>query len=80
MVSKLISTGIQINLGEEANKAACTFTASMASAYMLLKSKIILLDLNNDQPGLESLLKHKLWQVTQDPACKIAVHWVAKTI
>jgi hypothetical protein len=57
----------------------------MASAYRLSTSKITLSDLNTNQPGLASLLKHewrlrKLWQVTQDPACKTAVNWVTKTI
>jgi hypothetical protein len=45
----------------------------------------VLSGLNKDLLGLESLLKHnrslkELWQATQDPACKTAVNWVAKTI
>jgi nitrate/nitrite-specific signal transduction histidine kinase len=57
----------------------------MASAYMLSTSKIPLLDLEKNLPGLKSLLKHKqrlraLWQVTQDPVSKTAVNWVTKTI
>jgi hypothetical protein len=71
LASQLISPRIQINLGEEADKVVCDFTPSIALAYRLSTSKITLLDLNNDLPGLESLLKHKwrlrkLWQVTQD--------------
>jgi hypothetical protein len=46
-------------LGEEANKMACDFTASIASVYMLLTSNSTLSDLNNNLPVLESLLKHK---------------------
>jgi hypothetical protein len=43
------------------------------------------LDINNDIPGLDRLLKHKrrlrtLWQETRDPACKTAVNWVKKSI
>jgi hypothetical protein len=73
--SELISPRIQINSEEEANKVACDFIASIASAYRLLTSKITLSDINKDIPGLESLLKHKrryrkLWQVTRDLACK----------
>jgi hypothetical protein len=63
----------------------CDLTASIASAYRLSTSKITTLDLNKDLPGLESLLKHKrrlrkLWQVTRDPACKMTLNWVTKTI
>jgi Na+/phosphate symporter len=49
----------QINSGEEADKKARNFTASIASAYRLATSKIALSDLNKDLPSLESLLKHK---------------------
>jgi hypothetical protein len=73
-----------MNSKEEADKATRNFTASIASAYRLSTCKIILLDFNKDLPGMESTLKHKLrlrklWQVTRDPACKMAVNWVAKT-
>jgi hypothetical protein len=52
---------------------------------MLSTSKITLLDINNDPPGLDRLLKHKqrvrkLWQETWDPAFKTAVNWVSKAI
>jgi hypothetical protein len=85
MPSELISPEIQISSGEEADKATRYFIASIASSYRLLTSKITLFDLNNDLPGLESLLKHKrtlkkLWQVIRDPASKTAVNWVAKTM
>jgi hypothetical protein len=53
--------------------------------YKLSTSKIRLLSPDTNLSGLEGLLKHKrrsrkLWQVTQDPECKIAVNWVTKTI
>jgi hypothetical protein len=61
----------------EANKAALKFTASIASVYRLLTSKVKLSELNSDIPGLDRLLKHKkrlkkLWQDTRDPICKNA--------
>jgi hypothetical protein len=67
LASELISPKIKIKSGVEANKAARDFSASIASAYRLSTSKITLLDLNNDLPGLDRLLKHKqrlrkLWQ------------------
>jgi hypothetical protein len=85
LTSELISPRIQINPEKEADKAACVFTASIASMYRLSTSRITLLVLNNNLPGLESLLKHKrrfrkLWQVTRDPTCKRAVNLVAKTV
>jgi hypothetical protein len=85
LASDLISPRIEINSGIEADKAARDFTASVASAYRLSTSKVTLLDLNNDLPGLDRLLKHKqrlrkLWQETRDPACKTAVNWVTKAI
>jgi hypothetical protein len=66
---------MQINSGEEVDKAASDFT----SAYNLLTSKVTLLYLNNDIPCLEHLLKHekrlgKLWQVMLNPACKTEVN------
>jgi hypothetical protein len=80
-----VRPSIQINLGEEGNKVACDFTASIALVYRLSTSKLTLSDLNKDLPGLESLLKHKrrlrkLWQVTWDRAYKMAVNWVARAI
>jgi hypothetical protein len=73
--SELISSKIQINSKEEAEKAARDVTASIPSAYRLTTSKITLLDLNKGIPALESLLKHKrrlrkLWQETRDSAYK----------
>jgi hypothetical protein len=41
-VSELISPTIQINSGEETDKAAHDFTASIASAYRLSTSKLTL--------------------------------------
>jgi hypothetical protein len=85
LASEFISSEIEIKSGVEADKAARDFSASIASAYRLSTSKITLLDLNNDLPGLDRLLRHKqrlrkLWQETRDPACKAAVNWVSKAI
>jgi hypothetical protein len=88
MSAKLVPTfadRVQINLENEADKAACDFTVCIVSAYRLSTSKITFSDLNKDIPGVGSLLKHKrrlrkLWQVTRDPAYKMALNWVAKTI
>jgi hypothetical protein len=66
---ELISPRIQVNLGEEADKVAHNFTASIASAYRLSTSRITLPDLNKGLHSLESLLNckwrlRKLWHVT----------------
>jgi hypothetical protein len=81
----LISPKVEINSGVEADKAARDFTASIASARRLSTSKITLLDINNNLPGLDRLLKYKqrlrkMWQETRDPACETAVNWVTKQI
>jgi hypothetical protein len=57
----------------------------MPSAYRLSTHKITLSELNEELPELGWLLqlKHrlrKLWQETRNPACKMAVNWVKKTI
>jgi hypothetical protein len=54
LTSELSSPRIQINSREEADKVVRDFTASVALAYRLSTSKIKLLDLNKDLPGLES--------------------------
>jgi hypothetical protein len=54
--SNLISPRIEINSKIEANKVACHFTATIASAHRLSTSKITLSKLNNDLPGLDQLL------------------------
>jgi hypothetical protein len=59
LASELISPKIEITTGVEADKAARDFSASVASAYRLLTSKITLSDLNNDLPGLDRLLRQK---------------------
>jgi hypothetical protein len=59
VASELISSRIQINSEEESGKAARDFSASTAPAYGLSIRTIRLSRLNNDLPGLESLLKHK---------------------
>jgi hypothetical protein len=81
LASDLMSPRIKINSEEEADKAACNFTASVASAYSLSTSKVLLFDINNhDLPGLDQCLKQKqrlqkLWQDTWDQAYKTAVNW-----
>jgi hypothetical protein len=82
---ELISPRFKINSEVEANKAAREFTDSIASTYRLATSKVTLLDINNNIPGLDQLLKHKqrlrkLWEETSHPACKTAVNWVTKSI
>jgi hypothetical protein len=47
--------------------------------------KITFLDINNDLPGLDRLLKYKerlrkMWQEFRDPACKTADNWETKQI
>jgi hypothetical protein len=85
LASELISPRIKIQSRVEAYKVAYYFTASIASAYRLSTSEVTLLEINNDIPGLDCLLKckqrlRKLWQETRDPACKMAVNWVTKSI
>jgi hypothetical protein len=58
LASELISPRIQIIWWKEADKKIRDFTASPAPAYKLSASKITLWYLNNDVPGLESLLKY----------------------
>jgi hypothetical protein len=53
---ELISPRTEINSGVEADKAACDFTASVASVYRLAASKVTLLHINNDLPGQDRLL------------------------
>jgi hypothetical protein len=77
--SELISPKIEIKSG------AREFSASIALVYRLSASKITLLDLSNELPGLDRFLRHrqrlrKLWQETRDSACKAAVNWVSKAI
>jgi hypothetical protein len=85
LASEWISPKIKIDSGQEADKAAYNFTASIALAYRLSTRKITLSTLNKNLPGLESWLKHKqrlriLWQVAWDLACETTVNWVTKTI
>jgi hypothetical protein len=54
-----ISPRIQIKSEKQADKAARNFTALIASAYRLSRSKITLSDFNKDVTGPESLIKHK---------------------
>jgi hypothetical protein len=85
LTSALVSTRIEINSCTEADKAAHGFAASIASAYRLSTKTTTISDRNRCPSGLDRLLKHKqrlrkLWQETQDPACKTALNWVTKTI
>jgi hypothetical protein len=68
-----------------ARDAVSRTAASIASAYRLSTSKITLIDLNSDLPGLDRLLKYKkmmrkLWQEARDPGCKTAFNRVSKAI
>jgi hypothetical protein len=85
LASELILPRIEINSGVEADKVACNFRASIASAYMMANSKVTFLDINNKIPGLDRLLKYKgklrkLWLEIRNPACKTAVNWIMKSI
>jgi hypothetical protein len=76
---------VEINSCIETDKAACNFAASIASAYRLSTKTTTISDHSRSPSGLNGLLEHKkrlrkLWQETQDPACKTAVNWVTKTI
>jgi hypothetical protein len=77
LASELISPKIEIKSRVEADKAAREFSASIASAHRLSTSRVTILDLNNDLPGLDRLFRHKqrlrkLWQETRYPAYKAA--------
>jgi hypothetical protein len=56
--SELISSRLEINTGVEADKAACDFAASVASAYRLSTSKVTLSDINGSS-RLRSYVKVK---------------------
>jgi hypothetical protein len=58
--SDIISSRIETNLEEQADKVVRDFTASTALSSRLSTSKAMLSDINNhDLPGLGHLLKHK---------------------
>jgi hypothetical protein len=59
LTSNFISSRNEINSGVEADKAACDFTASVASTYRLSTTRVTLSDLNNDLPGIDRLLNYK---------------------
>jgi hypothetical protein len=85
LASNLISARIEINSGAEPNKAAREFTASIASEYQLLGSKVKLYELNHDLPGLDRLLKNmkklrKLRQEMRDQECKRKFSRLSKMI
>jgi endonuclease/exonuclease/phosphatase (EEP) superfamily protein YafD len=74
LASVLVSPRMEINLCVEADKAACDFTASIASAYRLSTKTTTISDNNRGSSSLERLRKHKqrlrkLCQETRDPAC-----------
>jgi hypothetical protein len=72
----LISLSIQTDTFEEAKIAAINFTASIASAYRLPTCRLTYWELNNELPGLNHLLQHKI----RDPARKTAVNWITETV
>jgi hypothetical protein len=51
LASELIPPRIQIDSREEVGKAACNFTESLTSVYMISTGEITHLHLNNDVPG-----------------------------
>jgi hypothetical protein len=85
LAADLISLRIQIDIADEAERAAYKFATSTASTYRLSTHKITLSELNNELPEADSFLQlkqrlKKMWHETIDPACKTVVHWVTKTI
>jgi hypothetical protein len=82
--SDLISPRTEINSRVEADKAVRDLTASVASAYRLSTSRVTLLELKNDLPGLDRVLNYekelrKLWHEIRGPECKTAVNWGSKS-
>jgi hypothetical protein len=61
LASDLVPPRIQINSVAEVDKAACDFTASIASAYRLATGKVTLSDLNSDIPGLDTAWHFNVW-------------------
>jgi len=59
VASELISLRLQTDSGEEADKAARDFTASIASSHGLSTSTLTLSDLNVDVPSSDRVLKHE---------------------
>jgi hypothetical protein len=57
--SEFISPNIQIHSSNEADKVACDFAASTASACRLSTIKTTVLDRRCEIPGLDRLLKHE---------------------
>jgi hypothetical protein len=60
LASDLTSPRMEIGTAEEAERAACNFAASVASAYRLSTRKITLSELNNELQGLDRLLMRNL--------------------
>jgi hypothetical protein len=85
LASDIISPRTQIHTFEDVEEAAHNFTTYIASAFRLSTHKFTISELNEELPERDSLLQlehrlRKLWQETKDPACKMAVNWVTKTI
>jgi hypothetical protein len=56
LASELISPNIQIHSSNEADKAACDFAASIASAYRIsFRKKTTILGRKYEIPGLDSI-------------------------
>jgi hypothetical protein len=77
LASALNPVLIETDNVEEDGKAAVTFTVCLSSEYNLSTRKLTLLDLHNELPNLDHLLrlKQKLWTLLHliaDPACKTA--------
>jgi hypothetical protein len=72
--SNLVPRRIKMNAGIEADKAARNSATAIASAYSLSINEVMLLNRNNNIPGLDRSLKHKqrlrrLPYESRDSAC-----------
>jgi hypothetical protein len=85
LAPELVSSNIQIQSSNEADKAARDFAASIPSAYRISTRKTTIIHRKYEIPGLDHLLKHKrklrkYGKKPGDPACKMAVNWVTRNI
>jgi hypothetical protein len=81
VTSVFISPRIHSNLGNKPIKRSATLLPIYLRRTVYQQALTTLSDITKDPAGPESLLKRKqVLQVTRDPACKTAVHWVAKII
>jgi hypothetical protein len=86
LTSNLFKSRLQVDNVEEVKRAACAFTASVASGYAINKqtNKQTLSDLNTAPLDLDCFLivkrrLRKLWHETRDPTYKTPLNWVTKT-